>query len=64
MLLGGGWGVRKIHASGVEGPGKGELVHLGWEAVGGRSEHLGGEQGLCEFLESRFLVLLPQLGDC
>lgn len=43
---------------------KGELMHLGWEAVGGRSEHLGGEQGLCEFLVSRFLVLLSQLGDC
>lgn len=41
MLLGGVGGSRKIHAPGMEGPGKGELVHLGWEAVGGRSEHLG-----------------------
>lgn len=49
----------------MEGPGKGELVHLGgkqWEvevSTWGR-----GEQGLCEFLVSGFLVLLPQLGDC
>lgn len=56
-------GSRKIniHAPGMEGPGKGELVHLGWEAVGGKSEYLGGEQGLCEFLVSGFLVLCLSL---
>lgn len=59
-------GLRKITigAPGVEGPGKVELVHLGWETVGGRSEHLDGEQGLWEFLVSEFLALLPQFGDC
>lgn len=27
-----------------------ELVPLGWEAVGGKGEHLGGEQGLRELV--------------